>query len=257
MGVHDKVSEIREYGFTSLPVFLGKEAIDALLSSVRSHLDKAEAGYGTSKNKNITLAMYKTRAARRVMRDIIFDADLLAILSAFLNKPFVEHAKILVKAPNGPDTPWHQDGAFWKEFDPEKSMLSLWIALEPVTLENGCLEIIKTESPVNDILPHDEVRNGKELEIPETDIQETLKDGKGIPMELRPGDALIFNSTTIHRALPNQTDEARIAIKIVFQDTEKRRVGIAKHVSSVEMSGLQGVINKKFDCAASAFRVRA
>ena len=254
MDIHSNISDIREYGFTSLPGFLKQDALQDLLSSVKPHLDKAEKGYGTAKNKDITLAMFRTASARRIMRDIVFDPKLNDILSAFMSKPFVEHTKILVKAPKGPDTPWHQDAAFWTAFDPQKSMLSLWIALEPVTLENGCLEIIKTNTALKEIIPHVEVRDGKELEISEGDIQKTLENGDGQAMELKPGDALIFDSTTIHRALPNQTDKARIGIKIVFQDREKRQDGVAKHMSSVEMNGFKGFINKTVPCAVTARR---
>lgn len=254
MNTDSKINDIQKYGFTSLPNFVSKEAFEALLTSVKPHLDKAEKGYGTAKNKDITLAMFRTASARRAMRDIVFNHDLHSILCAFMNKPFVEHTKILVKAPKGPDTPWHQDGAFWEEFDPQKSMLSLWIALEPVTLENGCLEIIKTNTPLQDVIPHAKVRDDKELEISNDDIQKTLEDGAGIPMELKPGDALIFNSTTIHRALPNQTDAARIGIKIVFQDQDKRQEGVGKHMSSLEMSGFKGIINKVAPCAVTARR---
>lgn len=254
MDVKGKIDEIKKYGFTALPGFLDDNASNTLISSVKPHLNKAEVGYGTAKNKDITLAMFRTVSSRLVMRDIIFNTELRQILKSFMKNPFVEHTKILVKAPKGPDTPWHQDGAFWEDFDPQKSMLSLWIALEPVTLENGCLEIIKTRTPVNDVIPHLVVRNGKELEIPEKDIQKTLEDGDGLPMELRPGDALIFDSTTIHRALPNQTDEARIGIKIVFQDKEKRLAGVPKHKSSIEMFGYKGLINKTWPCALTARR---
>ena len=41
----------------------------------------------------------------------------------------------------GPETPWHQDEAF-RSPDFVYKELSIWLALQPATLENGCMQFI-------------------------------------------------------------------------------------------------------------------
>lgn len=53
-----------------------------------------------------------------------------------------EHA-IFKPARTGAETPWHQDEAYW---DPnlDYTSLSIWIPLQPATLENGCMQLCGT-----------------------------------------------------------------------------------------------------------------
>lgn len=249
------IDDIKTKGYTFLPGLIKPDHVNAILDSVHPHVEQAEVGYGTAKTSQITFAMFRTPQARQAMRDIIFMPETSDIFAHFMERPFVEHTKILVKAPGGPDTPWHQDAAFWESFDPEKTMLSLWIALEPVTIANGCMNMVEPSSALNAILPHTKVRNGKELEIPSNDVDSLLNDGKEVSLEMQPGDALIFNSTTIHKALPNTTDNPRMAIKIVFQDRTRRAKGVAKHPSYIEMNGVKGWMNKINPCCLTARRM--
>ena len=50
-----------------------------------------------------------------------------------------EHA--LLAGRGGPETPWHQDEAF-RSPDFVYKELSIWLALQPATLENGCMQFI-------------------------------------------------------------------------------------------------------------------
>ena len=54
--------------------------------------------------------------------------------------PTGNHA-ILKPARIGGATPWHQDEAYW---DPRYAhrAVSIWLALQPATLENGCMRFI-------------------------------------------------------------------------------------------------------------------
>jgi hypothetical protein len=65
--------------------------------------------------------------------------------------PTGNHA-ILKPARIGGATPWHQDEAYW---DPRYAhrAVSFWLALQPATLENGCMEFIPG-SHRGPVLPH-------------------------------------------------------------------------------------------------------
>lgn len=250
------IDDLRKYGFTIVRNFLRPDQVKDLYQSVAPHLGKAETDYGTSKNKDIVSAMYRTAGGRKVMSAIIGSRYMNAVLGAFQSIPFIEHVKMLVKAGKGPDTPWHQDAAFWTEYDPDKSMISLWIALNPINIQNGCMELMKLNPYLDRIVHHDSVRNGKELQIPDHIINDLKSKGVTVPCELQPGDALIFNATNIHRAFENHSDGVRVALKMAFQDLTKRTPNVKKHPSYMLMRGLSGFLNRTVPCLLTAHRFK-
>ncbi len=250
------IDQLNSQGFSRIDSFLDRNEIDQLMASIKPKAHLAESEYGTSKRKEITLSIYDNLSARKVIRDVVFSKGINSLLGGAMTKIFVEHSKVLVKAPTGQDTPWHQDGAFWSDFDPEKTMFSIWIALEETSELNGCLQLLVPKDKTIELLPHDSVRNKRELEINESEIERLEKMGsKFYIAALNPGDALIFDSLAIHRAFPNQTDKPRIGIKIVFQDELKRDTKYRKHISSMELAGIRGFFNKIIPCSITKLKI--
>src|SRR5437588_439736 len=75
------------------------------------------------------------------LKEGLFRVNALAIARQLLGpevQPRGEHA-IFKPAGRGAPTPWHQDEAYW---DPalDYESLSIWIPLQPATLENGCMQ---------------------------------------------------------------------------------------------------------------------
>ena len=77
--------------------------------------------------------------------DGILRCDALVDIVAELMHPQVAlyHSKLLPKeAGVGTATPWHQDYAYWKRDENRPIMINCQLAIDPMTLENGCLEFI-------------------------------------------------------------------------------------------------------------------
>lgn len=112
---------------------------------------------------------------------------------------------------HGAETPWHQDAAYW---DPTKkhSKISVWVPLQDVTIENGCMQFIPKSNKM-DILPHRNINDdprvhGLEL-IPGE--QNKIK-GQAVPCPLPEGGATFHTGYTLHYAGPNETEQPRRAI---------------------------------------------
>ena len=54
----------------------------------------------------------------------------------------------LKPARSGSATPWHQDNGLWRDGDTEP--FNFWMALDPATIENGCLQMIPGSYPDRD-----------------------------------------------------------------------------------------------------------
>ena len=97
----------------------------------------------------------------------------------------------------------HQDTAFWPKLSP--NAILFWLAIDPATIENGCLWIVPGSHRHD--LPHEsDPVMGRMLH------DEQFDTSKQIPIELAPGSAVIMDSGTIHRSYPNRSDHSRRAM---------------------------------------------
>jgi ectoine hydroxylase-related dioxygenase (phytanoyl-CoA dioxygenase family) len=123
--------------------------------------------------------------------------------------PTGNHA-ILKPARIGGDTPWHQDEAYW---DPRFAhrAVSVWLALQPATIENGCMRFI-TGSHRGPVLPHELISaDSHGLRA----IGE-LPDAPEAICELPAGGATLHDGRTLHAAGPNLSAQPRRALVFGF-----------------------------------------
>ncbi|KAJ7578489.1 hypothetical protein C8J56DRAFT_349545 [Mycena floridula] len=112
--------------------------------------------------------------------------------------------KINYKAPSGAGFQPHTDAPAFNHVAQVKH-LSVAMAVDAATLENGCLEIVagshKTPIPV-----------GEDVCIPES----WCKSQTWTPIPLRPGEFLIFGSYLAHRSGPNNSPHGRAAVYATY-----------------------------------------
>jgi hypothetical protein len=124
-------------------------------------------------------------------------------------KPAGMHA-IRKPAKDGAATPWHQDEAYW---DPayEHQGISIWIPLQPATLENGCMQFVPGSHHLG-VQPHQLINpDSHGLELASLELVE-----EAVACPLPPGGATIHFSRTLHYAGPNTSTEPRRALIMGF-----------------------------------------
>jgi hypothetical protein len=124
-------------------------------------------------------------------------------------KPAGMHA-IRKPAKDGAATPWHQDEAYW---DPayEHRGISIWIPLQPATLENGCMQFVPGSHHLG-VQPHKLINpDSHGLELASLELVE-----EAVACPLPPGGATIHFSRTLHYAGPNTSTEPRRALIMGF-----------------------------------------
>ena len=133
---------------------------------------------------------------------------------------------------------WHQD-EFTLRYDP--IAVTCLFAFTPLTKENGCLEVIPG-SHKNGLLPHatktsrdNYLSQGQHISVP---VDET----KAVPVELKPGHAMIFDQRLIHGSGINRSNGRRIACFADFCPTHSRR-GDGKRVKAVLVRGVDAFGN--------------
>ncbi len=111
----------------------------------------------------------------------------------------------------GSVVPFHQDNAYFCLEPPD--VLTLWIALDPVTEANGAVRYL--EGSHDTLLPHvPSGVKGNSYGLPPDFQPNGYVEAVGL---LSPGDALIHHGQTIHRSDPNRSDRSRLSLVIVYR----------------------------------------
>lgn len=147
--------------------------------------------------------IYTNSRVLALARSFLESDDLLLKFNAIFLKP----------ARTGSATPWHQDNGLWR--DSESHPLNIWIAIDPATRENGCLQVIpgSHRQPIHSHLLYPDSLHG---ELPREEV-ERAKLTQGVEhIELEPGSALVWHSNLYHYSPPNPSEQSRIGIAGVF-----------------------------------------
>lgn len=122
------------------------------------------------------------------------------------------HDHGLWKMPNdSKETPWHQDFPYWPMN--ESGALSVWIPLDDVDEDNGCMMFVPGSHKVGKLNPID-------LADPQ-DIYEYVKgtdvaNARPVKVPLKAGSCTFHNGLTFHYAHANKTDKPRRVLAIIY-----------------------------------------
>ncbi|WP_159079445.1 MULTISPECIES: phytanoyl-CoA dioxygenase family protein [unclassified Plantactinospora] len=106
---------------------------------------------------------------------------------------------------------WHQDAYYLRGWEPaDGNILTCWIPLVPVDARAGCLQILPGSHRHGVIPPEfDEFRN-KNVSV------ERLGHIEPVTLPTVPGDVVIFTESTVHQALPNESEGVRWTVDVRF-----------------------------------------
>jgi phytanoyl-CoA hydroxylase len=110
----------------------------------------------------------------------------------------------IVKEPgNSPAVLWHQDGSYWP-LEPME-VCTLWLAITPSTLENGCMRVIpKTHSmDLQDLKTRTDTRNLLDSSLDDNLVDES----HAVDLILNPGDASVHHPNIVHGSAPNDSKD--------------------------------------------------
>jgi ectoine hydroxylase-related dioxygenase (phytanoyl-CoA dioxygenase family) len=104
--------------------------------------------------------------------------------------------------------PWHQDKNYW----PMKPAINVtaWIALGESNKENGCLRLI----PKSHKKDYDHVDQGENSSFAQgVDVDD---EKNAIDVEMKPGEVVFFNESTLHGSNANTSSMPRVACSVRY-----------------------------------------
>lgn len=118
------------------------------------------------------------------------------------------HSKLSAKQPHvGGAWEWHQDYGYWYQngcLFPD--MLSVFIAVDACTRENGCLQVIRGSHRLGRI---DHAFTGEQTGADRRRVEACLQRFDLIYCEMAPGTALFFHANLLHCSAANESEHPR------------------------------------------------
>lgn len=169
-------------------------------SDLGSHVGEREGG-----RENITQIMWPS-ALHPALREMPLHERALDMARELIGQDAVLDFDMLIhKDPHsGVATPWHQDMAYWVDL-PDTRAVSLWIALDDATLDNGCMWYVRGSHELP-LRPHRPTSDGRNIEC---DCSEDEPGATAVPLPA--GHGVAHAGGTLHSSRGNTTDHARRA----------------------------------------------
>jgi len=133
------------------------------------------------------------------MLEQLIGPDLILWITRILCKPAVK----------GREVPWHQDGEYW--LMRPLATCSAWIAIDPVTTENGCMRFIPGSHRRDQLYRHHQTTRDNMVLNLELD-QDQFDERDAVNVELEPGQISFHDVRLIHGSLANTSGQRRAAL---------------------------------------------
>jgi len=121
---------------------------------------------------------------------------------------------------DGRRVPWHEDSAYWKKMIDPAEVVTVWLAIDPSMLENGCMKVIprthnQGKKGFSDYVDVDASRNVFATEIDPRQRREEL----AVPCILEAGQCSLHDARLMHGSDPNTSDIRRCGYTMRFMST--------------------------------------
>ncbi len=226
---NQSVTDYNRDGYVLVPNLFSREEVQALLRDVEGgeRVAAATRGNEDASGKKAKLAIWHElgndiwAAASTNPRVVNNIRILMAEEIAFF------HGKVMLKeAGQGGAWEWHQDYGYWyNQGFVFPRMISVFIALDAATKENGCLQVLKG-SHLLGRLEHGKV--GSQTGADPSKIDQLADLFEKVYMEMEPGTALFFHSNLLHASGPNTSSRHRRSFIMCYNALSNPQLGEKK-----------------------------
>lgn len=234
------IARYHEQGYLTIQHVLTPEEIQAALAGLLDLIDGTRPEFRHIQFESGARALLPTMAAdqkqdlvRKIfsfvdyeprLRAVAEQPGILAVVRRILGEePLLFEDKALIKPPKiGREKPWHQDHAYWN-LPLNTRVVTVWIALDEATVENGCMEVIPgshREGPVVHFRRRD-------WQICDTQVGVN----RVVAAPVAPGGCLFFDSYLHHGTPANRSAQRRRALQFVYVPASAARISAAERLA--------------------------
>lgn len=145
--------------------------------------------------------------------------EVLDMLEPFLGPDIALWSSHFICKPPGKGraVPWHEDSAYWKGLLEPQEVITVWLAIDESTRENGCMRVIPGthRHGFSDYEPVD-----RETHVFGARIRpDQMDESKAVDLELAPGEFHLHHAKLIHGSNANVSDRRRCGYTMRYMAT--------------------------------------
>ena len=206
----DQVARYHEDGYVLANAFFDREEIGLLHRSAKedNELDRRSFGRADGEGGVVRLSLWNHPGDGIYGMFARCERMVRGCEALLGGEVYHYHSKMILKdARVGGAWAWHQDYGYWYQNGVLFPLLtSVFIAVDPCTRENGCLQVITGSHHCGRI---NHVLTGDQAGADRGRVEEILKRLELVYVEMAPGDALFFHPNLLHRSDQNRSDHPR------------------------------------------------
>lgn len=206
----EQISSYRENGFLLLPDFFAADIIDQVRATGTADkvLDQASFGRADGEGGTVRLSLWN-HPTDTIYGAIARSRSMVEVIEQLVGDEIYHyHSKMIMKdARIGGAWAWHQDYGYWYQNGVLKpDLCSAFIAIDPCTRENGCLQVVRGSHHLGR-LEHQVTGAQAGIDPERLDAIEARLETVYVLMN--PGDLLLFHPNTLHRSDQNKSEKPR------------------------------------------------
>jgi ectoine hydroxylase-related dioxygenase (phytanoyl-CoA dioxygenase family) len=213
------LSDYDREGVVCIRGFLSPEEVTAVRAELERYiledLPSRPADAATREADGVTVRnLWRLELHNEKLRSLAEREDIRALVAPLLHGDPVLAAVETFNKPAriGSGVPYHPDNAYFSRTPPD--MLTVWIALDPVTEANGPVFFVKGSHTLGVLPTRPSGVRGNSIGLAEPPTVPLAEQFCGL---LAPGDATIHHCNTIHHSAPNTTEHSRLGFLLVYR----------------------------------------
>jgi ectoine hydroxylase len=255
----DQIDKFNEDGFILLKALFDTEEIEMLRTTAHAdrELDNHSFSRADGEGGKVRLSLWNHPGDQiygmfaRSKRMVNKAEELLG------DEVYHYHSKMILKDPEiGGAWTWHQDYGYWYQnglLYPD--LVSVFIAVDRATRENGCLQVIRGSHKMGRI---DHILTGDQAGADMERVNACLERMELVYCEMEPGDAIFFHANLLHRSDQNRSEHSRWSMVCCYNTRSNDPYKASHHpgytpLEKVDDSMIKQVGAKAFEAGGQAW----
>ena len=210
----DQLKHYSENGYVFPDFKLSKDLVTRLQTGIESAIDRLGDQFKPEDIPNPHFLDFSSDGVNNPFLEVAHHPDILDMVEQVLGPNLILWiARVFCKPSlTGREVPWHQDGEYWPMRPLETC--TVWIALDEVTTENGCMRFIPGSHESGLYKHHMSDRKDLVLNL-ELDGDQFDESG-AVNVELEPGAISMHHVKIIHGSHANTSPKRRAALVLRY-----------------------------------------
>ncbi len=225
----DDFKNYSEDGFIIVRSLFDAGEMELLREAVQVDRDLAEAAYEVKDREGGTAKIALWQGAGDDLYGLVARSHRIVDTMERLlgGEVYHWHSKMTIKDPyTGGAWEWHQDYGYWYNYGCLYPYLaSCMIAVDRMTKENGCLEVLKGSHHMGRLEHGVNVQLGADMER----VEVAMKTLERVHCELEIGDGIFFHCNLLHSSGQNKSSQPRRAFLCCYNAARNSPYKVVRH----------------------------